>query len=745
MTRSRRFGLLTLMVATAVTLVTAQGAPQPGGTFAGAARLRDLPADTFSRQAIGVRGMQATDAARLDPRLRSLVDAARGGSDVRARSVELGATATDARLPVEINAPSPDRVDAVRTQVQAAGGEVMSSYDATVWATLPVAGIDRLATSPDVFYLTVQERMELLQTTPGDVAASLRASRVQDLHGAGIRGRGVKIGIIDPGFAGYTKLQRAGRVPAPKAMKGFPDGYVVENDEPHGAACAEIIHAMAPEAELYIAGIMPTNGATIAAANWLISQGVDIISYSMGNAVDPGDGSGSLARFVDEVVTQRGVLWVVASGNYGEKHWSTVNRDADRNELIDIPKGSDPDGLGLISLRDEFSIVVRWNDAGPDPRQPSSSQDIDAFLFLADGPKLELIARGDHPQSGPGRAFEVLKVKRAGIRERVLRLALVNRRVNREVLVHVFVDGPAVLEMSTPVGSVASPASAQHALAVGAWDAKTSDLASYSSQGPTDDNRLKPEIAAPAGLQSAAYGSVFDGTSAACPHAAGFAALLKQADPSLKGATLRRAVMQAVEPKGTPVPNSASGYGWIDGRRVRGGAAPAGPAPVAPSPVAPPPVAAAPSPAPPAASGGIAVPAAWGGRVDRSVLDRLTASNTPPVFLTRVVTGRDLYRIGDGLKVGFSSSQTCEYLLFHRSVTGEYTLLAPRNNIPGRVTAGTSVVLPDGTETFQVTEPIGSEDLLLLCSKSAINLARLAPGAVPRELVVTRHRYEVTR
>jgi hypothetical protein len=110
-----------------------------------------------------------------------------------------------------------------------------------------------------------------------------------------------------------------------------------------------------------------------------------------------------------------------------------------------------------------------------------------------------------------------------------------------------------------------------------------------------------------------------------------------------------------------------------------------------------------------------------------------------------VITGRDLYRIGDGIKIAFSSSETCDYLLFHRSSSGEYTLLSPRTNASARVTAGGSIVLPDGSETFLVTEPIGAEDLLLLCARKPLNLSTVRSSAIPRELVVTRHRYEVVR
>ena len=64
-------------------------------------------------------------------------------------------------------------------------------------------------------------------------------------------------------------------------------------------------------------------------------------------------------------------------------------------------------------------------------------------------------------------------------------------------------------------------------------------LESYSSQGPTIDNRMKPDLVGPDSVSSSIYGyftacgrSGFAGTSAATPHVAAAAALVKQANPS---------------------------------------------------------------------------------------------------------------------------------------------------------------------------------------------------------------------
>ena len=81
-------------------------------------------------------------------------------------------------------------------------------------------------------------------------------------------------------------------------------------------------------------------------------------------------------------------------------------------------------------------------------------------------------------------------------------------------------------------GTVNVPAVAQKALGIGAVDLATQTTPSYQSLGPAPDGRTKPDIQAPTNVETASNASdtatrVFTGTSAATPHAAGAAALLR--------------------------------------------------------------------------------------------------------------------------------------------------------------------------------------------------------------------------
>jgi subtilisin family serine protease len=86
------------------------------------------------------------------------------------------------------------------------------------------------------------------------------------------------------------------------------------------------------------------------------------------------------------------------------------------------------------------------------------------------------------------------------------------------------------MQYVVPAGSLAIPADTDGAIAVGATYWRDDAAEPFSSQGPTADGRLKPDLAAPDGVDTATYlaeGEQFYGTSASAPHVAGAIALLK--------------------------------------------------------------------------------------------------------------------------------------------------------------------------------------------------------------------------
>ncbi|MFZ1684478.1 MAG: S8 family serine peptidase, partial [Candidatus Zixiibacteriota bacterium] len=113
-------------------------------------------------------------------------------------------------------------------------------------------------------------------------------------------------------------------------------------------------------------------------------------------------------------------------------------------------------------------------------------------------------------------------------------------------------------------GTISCPADAFDILAIGAVSSNGA-IASFSSRGPTADNRTKPEVCAQgvstwvaSSSGNTSYSFSFNGTSAACPLAAGAAALLVQARPTWPPTLIRQAIMETASRAATPDNN----YGW---------------------------------------------------------------------------------------------------------------------------------------------------------------------------------------
>ena len=116
-------------------------------------------------------------------------------------------------------------------------------------------------------------------------------------------------------------------------------------------------------------------------------------------------------------------------------------------------------------------------------------------------------------------------------------------------------------------GGIVVPADAENVIACGAVDSD-GNIASFSSQGPTADGRIKPEVCALgvstycAGVNSTSAYRYENGSSLATPLVAGAAACVLQAHPDWTPQQVREALMMtASDPEN---PDNQYGWGIID-------------------------------------------------------------------------------------------------------------------------------------------------------------------------------------
>lgn len=128
--------------------------------------------------------------------------------------------------------------------------------------------------------------------------------------------------------------------------------------------------------------------------------------------------------------------------------------------------------------------------------------------------------------------------------------------------------------------STAPPAGAKNHIAVGSVDADTDLTSSFSSWGPVDDGRIKPDVSAP-GCQAGGDGGVTSlsssggyttlcGTSMASPTVAGISALILEQWrltfpdlDDLRGSTLKAVLANSAEDRGNVGPDYKYGYGSV--------------------------------------------------------------------------------------------------------------------------------------------------------------------------------------
>ena len=446
---------------------------------------------------------------------------------------------------------------ALKAQLEAAGVTIASAYRDRVNVAVPLALIeaqlqteapgavfDQLTELEHVIGVELPEpRLQDGSTVAGEGVTVIGA----DLwHQAGVTGAGLRVGVLDLGFANYGDLLGV-ELPDDVAIATF--GWY-DADEVHGTACAEIIHEVAPEAELFFAWYDGSDAAMGEAVDWLLEQGVDIISHSASGLVGPRDGSEWDAQLVDDLAAQ-GILWINSSGNEGLSHYRGLFTDKDGDSLHEFA----PDEEMLALYNDGYiNVALSWEDSWQQPTQ-------DYELFLCDAAGNELASSQDTQSGEAGQEpVEWISYDTGGD---TVYAAVTAYEIDQAVTLDIFVNGAEVAYPSQDY-SVCPPADAVGSLTVGAANWQDDSLAEYSSQGPTTDGRLKPEISAPTGVSGSTYGTEeFHGTSSSCPHVAGAAALIWQANPEFTRQEVADFLLAHALDRGPTGPDTGHGYGRL--------------------------------------------------------------------------------------------------------------------------------------------------------------------------------------
>lgn len=418
----------------------------------------------------------------------------------------------------------PGKKDLAIGSIQAGGGNVETTYENLVQAMMPVSALTVLADSPVVRFISPPAKPLLADIT----SQGLSVIGAATWQNANIKGQGVKIAILDGGFQGYASLLGT-ELPASVTTKSFRADQDIQAGSKHGTGIAEIIYDIAPGAQLYLINFN-TNVELGNAVDWIIAQNVNIISHSVGwPGLGIGDGLGPINDMVTKA-NNAGILWVNAAGNSAQKHWSGTWYDPDSDGVLNFQSADETQNI-TATAGQEITVTLTWDDPWG-----SSSNDYD--LYLDNDLFWPPIAVSTDVQAGNGYPSEGLSyiAPTAG----TYYIVVVKVSSSKASKFDLFTYSHN-LQYQVTAGSISPPADSSVALSVGAvaWNTPTT-LETYSSQGPTTDGRIKPDIVAPTGVSTVAYSpGAFYGTSSSAPHASAAAALVKQANPTWTPAQIK--------------------------------------------------------------------------------------------------------------------------------------------------------------------------------------------------------------
>ena len=311
----------------------------------------------------------------------------------------------------------------------------------------------------------------------------------------------VRVAVLDEGFGGYEALL-GGALPSAVEAHLHAGSEAVS----HGTAVAEVVHALAPEAELVLVSFVGREDFPGVVAG-LEALNVDIVVASVGwDNVAALDGTSPWTSAVDTFLASSGALWFNAAGN---------SADATRRGPLTAARGrvafSGAASTPVYTAGGSLSVRLRAT-AG------ATLSGLQLLAWEEDGSLCASRA------AVAGAAVLELDTACASDTVRVTIEGVLDVEGAEGVLWarHGFMGGAAPAP-----SSLAVPADTRHGLTVGVCDPVADTVSAFSGRGPTEDGRTKPDLCAADGLTTETAGPrAFTGTSAANAWVGGLAARL---------------------------------------------------------------------------------------------------------------------------------------------------------------------------------------------------------------------------
>ena len=437
-------------------------------------------------------------------------------------------------------------------RIRALGGTVINSVPKyrAIRAQLPLVAVQPLAALSAVQSIRPADEAVTHKDDTSEGDAAHLVNTVRTTHG--VTGSGIGIGVISDGVATLAARQASGDLPAQVAVLPGQEG---SGDDDEGTAMLEIVHDLAPGAELYFATGFSGQAQFAANIEALCEAGADVIVDDLTYYLE--------LTFQDSIIAQ-GVNAATANGCY---FFSSAGNGGNLNdETSGVWEGDYEAGTAMsvggstVGVRHDFGggkeenavrgafsgrAVLQWAD-------PLGASANDYDLFLVDGAGTVWLSSTD-TQDGAQDPIETVSLRLFAYEDMRLVIVQVSGEA-RYLRLQLF---SAKLEIAT-AGATFGHSASENTVGVGQVDVRTAggaggifdgteSVTEGSSDGPrrlfyepdgtpiTPDNfsstggkvLQKPDLSAASCVSTATPGfSTFCGTSAAAPHAAAIAALM---------------------------------------------------------------------------------------------------------------------------------------------------------------------------------------------------------------------------
>jgi chitodextrinase len=599
------------------------------GTALGAAVA--MPADEGKLGAIG----DDRDLAKVSSALRRGGRLAAAGADpvaIAAATPGIGYAGGDPLVVVSFD----DLDDAVIAAVEATGFRTTGAYPGygSMVGYADFATLGAIAAIPQVTTIHPEYGGE---TNAGLITSQADGSIHADDARAefGVDGSGISVGVLSDSFnedrggavsgSGCTTTvtgmddQLSGDLPAAVTLLGdFPGA-----DE--GAAMGELIHDLAPGADVMFTTAFDSQAAFATGIDALADCGADVIVDDVFYYAEPMFQDGPVAQAAQRAV-DRGIPYFTSAGNHATYGIIADYADSDpgSDEMAAFPSGADlhdfggGSRFGAVTLDDGEGVifVLQWNEPFSGALGAGAAVDMDLYLYDAPSPAASLVAssadvQGCSTVSRFGDPFEFLALTNTSGAAHTFYLAVDHYCGSENAVFRVasYGGGNSITALDFEPAIFNDAQIYGHAAAAGvgtvaAVDFEEIDDPLYEGGAETDVEpfsssggdlpiffdgsgnplpmppltRSKPELTAPDGTNTTFFGfdtagpgdpdtyPNFFGTSAAAPHAAAVAALMLERDPSLTPAQVLAAMQLTAVDIESAGWDSRSGAGLVDAR-----------------------------------------------------------------------------------------------------------------------------------------------------------------------------------